>query len=622
MIPKIPPVFRRSLVLGASLFSLCFLTLPARSAVVNALKTTAALTVDGNLDEAAWTGSTFTTFTRVVSGTGNNSVDFAVLWDATYLYVGIKVTDSQLFNDTANSGTPLNVWQDDSAEVYLDASKNNGTIYDAFDRRCFVQGYNDTALANIGSATGVLHGWAPITGGYSVEMAIPWRNLGITPVGGTTTIGFDVGNNDDDGGTTRESHLLWNGQDTNSDDTSQFGDCFLSSVMAGSPPAGLNATYDHRVRASTGEPVRSNVASATTLWDTIGVFKHADLTAVENFYANHVKRPPAPKAAAHVFFGGKGDTSDTWDKWRTNGLKAINAFTPWLQGGRRLIVSCNPWPNAAWPAYNLQGANTGAGYFAEYATFFAQVKTYCDAHGINPAQLIVRPAWEFNGKFFTWTIDGTSTHTTNGVNHSEGRTTAQRTADYKKMMQDIFAAQARELPGSIRSWCLLGRKNTIGFVEAAYPGDAYVDVIDLDDYGTAATAQQPWTDAQRQIAWNLHTAVNQTPNLAWQRSFALAHGKKVGFSEWGISWRAKDKSGTEDDPLYINGMFDWMEQQLLPHGLMTLSNGDPTHACYFHVDATGVAGHLLYGLAPADAYYSPRARDAFHLRVGGTGTPQ
>ncbi|MFZ5495361.1 MAG: sugar-binding protein [Verrucomicrobiota bacterium] len=685
-------IFRRSFLLAACLLSASYLGLasPASAAVVNALKNTSTITVDGNLNESVWTASTFTTTTRVVSGTGNNTVNFAVLWDATYLYVGIKVTDSQLFNDTANSGTPLNVWRDDSAEVYIDANNNNGTTYDSFDRQ-FVKGYNDTALANIGSATGVLHAWAAITGGYSVEMAIPWSNLGITPAGGTTTIGFDVGNNDDDnGGTTRESHLMWNGLDTNSSNTSQFGDCFLSNVIAGSPPAapsgltattisssqinlawtdnannetgvkverktgaaayaqialtGANATsynntglsasttYDYRVRATNGngDSAYSNVASAatsggatTTLWDTIGVFWDANLSNVQNFYTLDVKRTAAPKAAALVFFGNSND----WASWRSAGMSAIDTFKTWLQGGRRLVVSLRPWPDAVWPTYNLQGANTGAGYFSEYVTFFAQVKSYCDTNGIAPSQFIFRPAWEANGKFYSWTIDGDP-----AGSYDEGRTTAQRTADYKAMMQDIFAAVAQEMPGSIRDWNMLARKNTAPFVEAAYPGDAYVDVIDLDDYGTGNSAYgdgtSPWTTAERQAAWAVHTQAvsnpvvsTDKPNLAWQKQFASQHGKKVAFTEWGISWRS-DNLGTQDDPIYINGMIDWMEQQLLPAGLMTLPNGDPTHACYFHKQATDAKHQLYYRDAPPDAYYSPNARNAFHSRVGGTGTPQ
>jgi len=392
---------------------------------------------------------------------------------------------------------------------------------------------------------------------------------------------------------------------------------------------GLSAstTYDYRVRATNGngDSAYSNVASAatsggttTTLWDTIGVFENTNLANVLDFFNNDVKRTAAPKATAVVFFG----KTDNWSTWRSTGMTAIDTFKTWLQGGRRLVVSFRPWPDNVWPTFNLQGANTGSGYFAEYATFFAQVKTYCDTNGINPSQFIFRPAQEANGKFFTWTFDGTSTNMTNGVTHSEGRTTAQRTADYIAMMQDIFAAAAQEMPGSTRAWCLLARLGTKSFNEAAYPGNAYVDVIDLDNYGTANTQNDPWTDAQRQTAWNRHIdPALDTPNLVWQRDFASARSKKVGFTEWGITWRFADKIGTEDDPIFINGMFDWMEQQLLPAGLMTLSNGDPSYAPYFH-DQANNAAHQLYGLPSNDPYYSPRARDAFNARVGGGPNPQ
>ncbi|MCC5021830.1 MAG: hypothetical protein J6386_03075 [Candidatus Synoicihabitans palmerolidicus] len=210
----------------------------------DALKTTSTITIDGTLNESVWDDVSFVTMAKEVVGSGNNTASFSTLWDSSYLYVAAVVFDSSLYNDTANTGSPLNIWKDDSVEVFIDADHDHSTSYDADDRQ-FTQGYNDTALGGIGSQTGVSHVWSAITGGYVIEMAIPWSNLGITPVGGGTTIGFDMAVNDDDDGGTRENQLVWAGYAYNSSNTSGFGDLALSNTtVEGTPdaPGSLVAT--------------------------------------------------------------------------------------------------------------------------------------------------------------------------------------------------------------------------------------------------------------------------------------------------------------------------------------------------------------------------------------------
>lgn len=271
-----PALFTRWSCLAAlSVVALCG---HAFAAAASALRTASPVVVDGNLNEAQWTGLTFTTFTRSVQGTGNNTVSFATMWDSTYLYVGVKVIDSSLVNDTTGIA---NVWEDDSAEIFIDANHNKGTTYDSYDRQ-FIKGYNDTALGGVGSQTGVQHAWAPITGGYAVEMAIPWSNLGITPSAGTV-IGFDIGcNDDDDGGTTRESHLMWAGNNSNSSNTSLFGDLTLSSQTVNTTVAALKTLSSITVDGNLNESAwaltnqaalsiqgtNNNTVTFCVLWDT------------------------------------------------------------------------------------------------------------------------------------------------------------------------------------------------------------------------------------------------------------------------------------------------------------------------------------------------------------------
>jgi hypothetical protein len=212
-------------------------TTSSSSAQVDANNTAVAATVDGNLNEGFWNIST--TVAKAINGTPNNSASFGVAWNATYLYVGVTVTDAALYNDT-----PASPWEDDAVEIYVDANNNKGVAYDSYDRQ-IIKAYNTSGIwEQHNHTTGIVHATAAVSGGYSVEVAIPWSNLGITAAE-AVTIGFDIGINDDDNGGVRESQLMWNGNDDNWENTSAFGSLRLmggGDVQSPSVPAGLTAS--------------------------------------------------------------------------------------------------------------------------------------------------------------------------------------------------------------------------------------------------------------------------------------------------------------------------------------------------------------------------------------------
>lgn len=185
------------------------------SSAVDAAFTSTAITVNGLLNESGWAINN--SVAKTILGSPNNTVQYGVRWNNAYLYVGARVMDANLSNDS-----PTLPWEDDALEVYIDANNNKGTSYDAFDRQ-IVKAYNSSSVwVNNNNTSGILHGTAAITGGYSVEIAIPWSNLGITP-SANLQIGFDVGSNDDDNGGNRESQLMWSGNGNNWTNTSAFG---------------------------------------------------------------------------------------------------------------------------------------------------------------------------------------------------------------------------------------------------------------------------------------------------------------------------------------------------------------------------------------------------------------
>jgi len=189
---------------------------------------------DGILDEPDWNIST--PITKVVSGTTGNSGTWGALWDKNYLYVGVKVSDSSL--STTAGFSPVDYWHNDSVEVYVDPNADGGTTYDSNDKQ-LAQVWNDIGLYGISSATpGVLHAWAPISGGYSVEMAIPWSSLGVAPVSGASAA-LDIGINDAANGS-RVGQLIWHGTANDYKDPSGFGLMSLSGTPTSAKTGDIN----------------------------------------------------------------------------------------------------------------------------------------------------------------------------------------------------------------------------------------------------------------------------------------------------------------------------------------------------------------------------------------------
>jgi hypothetical protein len=156
-----------------------------------------------------------------------------VLWDNTNLYIGVKVLDASLF------GNATDFWNGDAVEVFVNPGNGKAGAYTGKDNQ-LIQPYNNSGLFQKLSITGVQHAWAAISGGYTVEMAIPWSQLGLTPAVGLN-IGFDIGNDDDDTGGGRTAQAVWNGTINNYQSTSGFGTLVLASGTGRSAVGATNA---------------------------------------------------------------------------------------------------------------------------------------------------------------------------------------------------------------------------------------------------------------------------------------------------------------------------------------------------------------------------------------------
>ncbi|MBO9202176.1 MULTISPECIES: sugar-binding protein [Niastella] len=190
--------------------------------VVHGYPAAGTITIDGVLSEAAWQLNN--NATKNVIGTANNNVTFGVLWDNNNLYIAARVLDNTLNNDSPDP------WNNDAIEIFIDANNNKLTNYDGLDNQ-FIKAWNNSSLFTKLSVSGVQHAWAAVSGGYAIELSIPWSQLGITPAAGKQ-IGFDIANDDDDNGGDRDAQAVWMGTINNYQNTSAFGTLVIENTAA------------------------------------------------------------------------------------------------------------------------------------------------------------------------------------------------------------------------------------------------------------------------------------------------------------------------------------------------------------------------------------------------------
>jgi len=164
-----------------------------------------AITVDGSLGE--WSGATAVQF----SGLSNRATAY-LLWDATNLYVAFQVSDSQL-NATRTARDDGGIYLDDSVEIYIDTLNDRATVMQTDDYQ-FLVNLNNAQADLRGTGTGKDPAWngtwrsavrlqgtlnanTDTDSGYTVEIAIPWAQIGVTPVSGMS-FGIDLAVNDSD----------------------------------------------------------------------------------------------------------------------------------------------------------------------------------------------------------------------------------------------------------------------------------------------------------------------------------------------------------------------------------------------------------------------------------------
>lgn len=183
-------------------------------------------TVNGSLSD--WTTPFTNALSKTISGSGAEGLGtWSAMWNNTGLHVAFHGSDTALYADSGNT----NVYNDDGFEIYIDRDNNKGTSYDGYDYHLGWNYHGTFTRAYNGTNTGVVVGTSSASGGYIMEVTIPWTAFtgGVVP-SGTTTIGFDIQCNGDTNGGAREIAKDWNASgDTNHFNPSTFGELILVS---------------------------------------------------------------------------------------------------------------------------------------------------------------------------------------------------------------------------------------------------------------------------------------------------------------------------------------------------------------------------------------------------------
>ncbi len=170
---------------------------------------------------------------------------------------------------------------------------------------------------------------------------------------------------------------------------------------------------------------------------------------------------------------------------------------------------------ALWPA---TGGSLSAAASGAYNSYFATLAKNLVAGGLS--NVSIRLGWEFNGS---------------GIG---GRCDPLRgAAEFAAAWRQIVTAM-RAVPGATFSFDWCPNLQAAGFDPAlAYPGDAYVSDIGMDVYDWNETSLHEMPAAR----WS--DIVKKGYGLAWQASFAAAHGKPLAFPGVGIEAIRRIRAG-------------------------------------------------------------------------------
>jgi hypothetical protein len=142
---------------------------------------------DGVMGDQIWTrGALMSNFVSVTeSAKPIQQTTARVLYDAKYLYIGVKCSEENMASIVAQAkGADNGVWKDDEVEVFMDTTNAHHSYYHIL--RNSRNGYRDVKCVSAGEPDGtwVCHTivkTGQVPGGWCLEIAVPFADLGSTP---------------------------------------------------------------------------------------------------------------------------------------------------------------------------------------------------------------------------------------------------------------------------------------------------------------------------------------------------------------------------------------------------------------------------------------------------------
>ncbi len=187
------------------------------------------LAIDGVLDDWAWLpgapialnwDQADTRYPASRVGASDCSLVARVMWDASYLYFGVDVTDEEVQFDSMTEA----IWNSDSVEISLDGDGDGvWTVGGAYDHQFTVRFDGHTEHIGRGSPDTISRAQLKDTkDGYTFELAILWA--GLLPSGTPHTgmvLPINLGIHDDDTYGAYDAYLVWEGSGIT--DAASFG---------------------------------------------------------------------------------------------------------------------------------------------------------------------------------------------------------------------------------------------------------------------------------------------------------------------------------------------------------------------------------------------------------------
>lgn len=230
-------------------------------------------------------------------------------------------------------------------------------------------------------------------------------------------------------------------------------------------------------------------------------------------------------------FPGNSNPGDSWASSEGSLLSGIKSY-----------ITANPNDMVVFSyalIAGIEGANgaklgeCASGAFNNHYRLFAE-----RAKNLGLSKLIIRVGWEFDGDGWPW-----------GTNEN-----VDKAVQYKNCWKQFVNTVEQTYPDNefLYDWNFVYRTPR-RVLDAAYPGNDYVDIISADIYDRCYASAAICNNPDRR--WNEW----HKPGLDQLKAFATdpAHTKPMSIPEWGL-WASSDSPiGGDDNPRFIQGICEW-----------------------------------------------------------------